>query len=166
MPIFGNKNKNGDIVCVFSAAEGIPDLATGTPINVIQEDDESRISINLRFFSKSHSPVYLSYDQIIAVGVVSEAEIIEKDKSVIGRAAVGGLLLGPLGAVVGGISGTGKKQKATNKKYLVINYHPSNDPDETKVISLEIVGASGRWDKFLEELRKKIPSLPPRSQYL
>lgn len=31
------------------------------------------------------------------------------NKSVMGRAVVGGVLLGPLGAVVGGLSGTGKK---------------------------------------------------------
>jgi hypothetical protein len=36
-----------------------------------------------------------------------------QDKSVLGRAAIGGLLLGPLGAVVGGMSGVGGKQKLT-----------------------------------------------------
>lgn len=35
--------------------------------------------------------------------------ITQKSKSVVGRAVVGGLLLGPLGAVVGGMSGIGSK---------------------------------------------------------
>ena len=41
----------------------------------------------------------------------AEYETIEKDKSVIGRAIVGGLLLGPVGAIVGGMSGIGTKQE-------------------------------------------------------
>lgn len=46
-----------------------------------------------------------------------EREIIDKDKSVIGRAVVGGLILGPVGAVVGGMSGLGtKKQEIVTQK--------------------------------------------------
>ena len=41
----------------------------------------------------------------------AEYETIEKDKSVIGRAVVGGLLLGPVGAIVGGMSGIGTKKE-------------------------------------------------------
>ena len=44
----------------------------------------------------------------------------EEEKSILGRAAVGGLLLGPAGAVVGGLSGTGKKTKTIY--YLTIKY--------------------------------------------
>lgn len=32
----------------------------------------------------------------------------------IGRALLGGIILGPIGAIVGGISGTGSNQKAAN----------------------------------------------------
>lgn len=39
-----------------------------------------------------------------------EVEVIEKDKSVILRAVAGGVLLGPVGAVVGGMSGIGTKK--------------------------------------------------------
>lgn len=38
-----------------------------------------------------------------------EQIVAQKSKSVVGRAVVGGLLLGPLGAVVGGMSGIGSK---------------------------------------------------------
>ncbi len=41
----------------------------------------------------------------------AEYATIEKDKSVIGRAIVGGLLLGPVGAIVGGMSGIGTKKE-------------------------------------------------------
>ena len=44
------------------------------------------------------------------IALESQKAIYEKkDKSVIGRAVVGGLLLGPVGALVGGMSGIGSK---------------------------------------------------------
>lgn len=43
-------------------------------------------------------------------------EITETDKSVIKRALVGGILLGPVGAIVGGMSGIGTKK---NKAYYL-----------------------------------------------
>ncbi len=60
--------------------------------------------------------------QIISLKQTSQGELSKIDKSVIGRAVVGGLILGPLGAIVGGMSGIGNKEKFINKHYLVINY--------------------------------------------
>lgn len=51
----------------------------------------------------------IKYENIKKVELLKQIE--EKDKSVIGRAIVGGVLLGPVGAVVGGMSGLGTKQK-------------------------------------------------------
>jgi len=60
--------------------------------------------------------------QIISLYQKSQEEIIRTNKSVIGRAVVGGLILGPLGAIVGGMSGIGSKEKFINKTFLIINY--------------------------------------------
>ena len=64
-----------------------------------------------------YSKLLLSFDQIIDMRYSSYEKIIseKKSKSVIGRAAVGGVLLGPVGAVVGGLSGLGSTE-ITNKK--------------------------------------------------
>jgi len=64
--------------------------------------------------------------QIISINRTSKVELLNTDKSVIGRAVVGGLILGPLGAVVGGMSGIGTKQKIKDKSFLVINYWDIN----------------------------------------
>jgi len=45
------------------------------------------------------------------ISIIVDGIVKEEDKSVVGRAVVGGLLFGPLGAVVGGMSGVGKKEK-------------------------------------------------------
>lgn len=166
MPIFGKKDKQGNLACNFSHTDGVPGFPKGIPVSITQDDSENRIAIAKRL--SKDIPVYLEYSQITAVDVISEKDVTEKNKSVIGRAAAGGILLGPLGAIVGGMSGTGKKQKTETKYYFVINYHPELAPEEIKVISFEIVGASLHWDNFLKALRSKIPSSPEKidSQYL
>lgn len=61
-----------------------------------------------------------------------EVQIVEKDKSVIGRAVVGGVLLGPVGAVVGGMSGIGTNknekvvQQEKNDIYVTISSNGEN----------------------------------------
>lgn len=52
----------------------------------------------------------------------TKTELTSKDKSVIGRAIVGGLLFGSVGAVVGGISGTGQKIEKKRKFYFAVAY--------------------------------------------
>lgn len=64
-------------------------------------------------------PIHQS--QIISIKKTSREEIAQSNKSVFGRAVVGGLILGPVGAVIGGMSGMGK-EKIVNKHYLVVNY--------------------------------------------
>jgi len=54
----------------------------------------------------------IPFADIKSVEVRKESDFIqgkEKDRSVIGRALVGGVLLGPVGGVVGGLSGVPKK---------------------------------------------------------
>lgn len=73
--------------------------------------------------------VKLKYEQITDVFYGLEKEVKEKNKSVIGRAVAGGLLFGGAGAVVGAISGTGKKQKTINRFMFIVSYKSQNGED-------------------------------------
>ena len=64
----------------------------------------------------------LNINKISSVRIFTEKEIIEKDKSVVGRAVAGTLIAGPLGTIVGGISGVGSKKKKKNFRIMTINY--------------------------------------------
>lgn len=74
---------------------------------------------------------------IVECGFVSEQEFIEKDKNVIGRGLAGGLLFGPAGMVLGGMSGIGNKKKKTTVGLFVITYLSENSPDELRSFVLE-----------------------------
>ena len=60
--------------------------------------------------------------QIIELIHTSKTELAKDNKSVIGRSIVGAVLLGPLGAIIGGMSGIGYKEKLADEHYLIINY--------------------------------------------
>lgn len=139
-----------------SSFDGIEVLPRGLAIKLIADDDNNEILIKSRVIKKPE--VHLKYDQITGINVITEKDILEKSKSVVGRAVLGGVLLGPLGAIVGGMSGIGSKEKIDKHYFIVINYKTKDN--DIKVISFEIVGASIGWDKFIDHIRSKIDYKP------
>lgn len=65
---------------------------------------------------------YISHEQLIEMKFITHEQLKTEKKSVIGRAVVGGILLGPLAAVVGGVSGIGTKTKKIGSYLLVITF--------------------------------------------
>lgn len=148
MALFG-KQKNGALSVNFMMIDGVSTIPRGMAVSLTLLEDKVEIKQRIG----KNQPAYLSYNQITAVGMVNEKEVKETDKSVLGRAAVGGLLLGPLGAVVGGMSGIGTKKKELDKEYFVINYISTSN-NQTSAISFEIVGATIGFEPFLVKLKE------------
>lgn len=156
MAIFGNKDKNGNFTINFVTVQDTilqRDSKISLAISVTLLED--KIEFKERAFKTP--PTYLMYNQITKAEVISSTEIEEKNKSVAGRAIVGGLLLGPLGAIVGGIDGTGKKVKKELKVYFVFNYKSSDG--EEKTLPIEVCGATFGLEKFKKALKEKCPQL-------
>lgn len=100
--------------------EGIEFYQKETQATIKIDDMNKCVTITPK---NSNSPVvHIMFNQLIDCASIHDEMVTEKDKSVIGRAIIGGVLTGGLGAIIGGISGIGTKKKKKKTHYLVLNY--------------------------------------------
>ena len=147
MPIFASKTKSGARSVNFTYAAGLPSYQPGDAVNATIDTAQGSLVIKARVFKRPE--ISLALDRITEVTRITEDEIIEKNKSVLGRAAIGALF-GPTAAIIGGLSGVGTTKKTKSRDFVIIKYTATA---EDAPIVLEIVGASIGWDKFVKELR-------------
>lgn len=107
---------------------------------------DNGLAISGAFFSKPY-PIHNS--QIINLSQISRTEIGTLNKDVVGRAALGAIIYGPAGAVIGAL--TAKKQH--NQHYLIINYW---DIDSKKAQSLIISGEKILINAFIKKYEEEI----------
>ena len=120
------KNTKGSIISdYFMLLQDVGQLKHGNMVDVVLFEDHLELSVPM-----SKQPISLRYSQITDVFYGIETEIVEQNKSVIGRAAAGGLLFGSVGAIVGAVSGTGAKQKKVRKFIFIIGYTSSSGEDQ------------------------------------
>lgn len=84
-------------------------------VSILAHTNGICIKSGLNFF-------YISHEQLIEMKFITHKQLTSEKKSIIGRAVVGGVLLGPLAAVVGGMSGIGSKTKTIGNFLLVITF--------------------------------------------
>lgn len=90
---------------------------------------------------------------IIDAAVTTVTELVEKDKSVVGRGVVGGLIFGPAGLVLGGLSGVGKKTKKKVDIVYIVSY--LSKENEIKNITFSLPGDTfGAVKKFAKNFKK------------
>ena len=147
MGIFGKKKEVTKVA--LQHVDGLKGYG-GAMVNLELDDVNKCITISPKIYKTA--PVSLNYAQIINIEGISDKEIVEKNKSTVGRAAIGGLILGPLGAIVGGISGIGSNKSNKVNYYTVINYESQG---EIKVLSFMVIGFSS-WSEFIWSVRHRI----------
>ena len=119
-------NKKSSIISeYFQLLENVAQFKKGWAIDVSLYDDHLTMSAA----GSKLSPIELKYSKITDVYYGVETSLVEKNRSVIGRAAIGGLLFGGAGAVVGAVSGSGTKQKKEHKFIFIISYKSANGGD-------------------------------------
>lgn len=162
MSIFGSKNKNGDTAINLKYLAGVRGYEPGSAISLSIDKKNNCLTITSRAFKQPQ--VHLNFDQILTYDITNDKTILEKTKSVIGRAIVGGAIVGGAGAIVGGISGLGSsKKEVKTKSFLFVNFIPkalkniNYSKDETETIVFEIVGATFHLSKFMQDLNEIVP---------
>ena len=94
---------------------------------------------------------------ILATIVSSEKEVTEKSKSVVVRGLSGGVLFGPVGLFLGGLSGIGNKKRTTTNYIYVISYKSSTG--EIKNVTFSVVLPALNNVRSLDESLKILLSL-------
>lgn len=149
---FSSKDKSGNRQVRFAFIDGIDNLFPVNRETVDVTIDRSKGKLIIESCLSKKRVAYLALDKVTDVRDMTDVQIQEVEKSVIGRAVVGGLLMGPLGSIIGGMSGLSGKKKVKSKHHFVIITYKS-DGIERQIV-LEIVGASMGWPEFVSELPK------------
>lgn len=113
--------------------------------------------VKLKVFSEEVIQTYkINAGDILKADIVTEEEL--KDKSVLGRGAAGALLLGPVGAVLGGMTALKNKK---NKTLFAISYLPSQgDKPQTLIFDAEPSGWKGTNKTYITNLKKELAAIP------
>jgi len=106
--------------------DGIPNYGNGTKVKFSKTPNEITID-------KAYS---IPTKNIESTLFNSSKELTEHQKSVVGRSLLGGLLLGPIGAVIGGISGVGTQKETSMIWVITINYK-EHSQNKTIVLATE-----------------------------
>lgn len=150
MGIFSSKDKNGNLSVNLWCVDGIPGFHPKDAVTLTVDKPKGKVVIVKRLNKKISYEIDLS--KVVDAKIASSQQLQQKDKSVVGRAAVGALLAGPLGAMIGGMSGVGTKTKSKKINLLLITYL---EGDTEKAIALEVVGASIGWQYLPDEIMRR-----------
>lgn len=92
--------------------------------------------------------------QIISISTFSDIELRKEEKSIIGRAVIGGLLLGNVGAIIGGMTGLGTIEKMIQVYHMAINFwNRYTLKAETMILSCD---TPGTIELFLSRREKEL----------
>lgn len=146
MGLFSKKKKDDNLVTTqLKFLDGLDLFFKGEIVELIYNKDTEETIIQSKFKDKkSKEKKSYTIDNVARSEFVAEKDIIEKSKSVGGRAVLGGLILGPLGALVGGATGIGTKKKEKMNNYIVIN------TTDEQVIIFDVPATNFNYNKVIE----------------
>lgn len=113
------RSKKGSIISdYFSIETDLGQFRKGNAVDVALFADH----LELQNAVGNKDTATLAYSQITDVFYGSQIQLQQQEKSPIARAFAGSLLFGSTGAVIGALSGLGKKEKKVRKFFFIIRY--------------------------------------------
>ena len=114
------RSKKGSMISdYFCAADDIGPFARGDVVEIALYADH--LELTQKSVGKKAAAVVLPYVWITDVVYRSQVQTVEKDKSPVKRAVVGGVLFGSTGAAVGAISGLRKKEVKHRRMLFILS---------------------------------------------
>ncbi|HBG1232736.1 TPA: SHOCT domain-containing protein [Clostridioides difficile] len=150
--ILRNKNKivkQGVMKMDYYNSVGVPNCR-GEAISIIIDNHNACLVIENKLLKEEK--MRIKFSDLYSVNKYSEKEIAYNNKSVVGRAAIG-TLFGPMGTIVGGLSGTGNKKSKTEKLFISIEYFSHG---ELREIIAEDSILNFHSQEFIDNIRRKI----------
>ncbi len=126
-------------------------LVTGSDGNV-SAPRATKLTLHERGFSVGGFKI--NYNQAVKWEVLDSDAIMESNKSPLLRAALGGVLLGGVGAIVGGVSGLNKKQIAYDKLLSIVVYKPDSDTFSTYQVAYNSDKCNRLVSALFDEIEK------------
>ncbi len=151
-----NRTASNGSIDKFSATyiEGL-EIITNTSCVIYRFEDKIQIDAKVQKYE-------IKLENIRAATVKSEQELIEKDKSVVGRAIIGTLLVPGLGTIIGGLSGIGKKKKKGKRNfYLIINYVDSDG--ELSTVTFQNNSNNASMNRFCKAINNSSKQFKPET---
>ncbi len=113
------------------------------------------ISIEFNIVDAEMLYLVLPYDKVMSWTIEAEEDIVNYyDRSVIGRALLGGVILGPIGAIIGGMTGLKDKKVIAGKGILTLMCNIAGK-DIVVLFSFETKHTSVVSDWFSEHIPNK-----------
>ena len=120
--------KGGRLIPIkFRHIQGMPKLMEGEIVNISSSHDSINIDGKYSILKSKVKSKILTNSKMLT----------DKQKSVIQRSLVGMVIAGPLGLIVGGISGVGTKQKEETVNFFNLIYIDENDIEQNALFALE-----------------------------
>lgn len=138
--LIASKNaKQGKLIPIkFRHIQGMPNLMDGEIVQI--SSDENSIKIDNKYS--------IPKDKVKYKTTTNSRVLTSTQKSVIQRSLIGVVVAGPLGAIVGGLSGVGSKQTTELVHFLTINFIDILDVEHTALFALEDVSHLMYLNKF------------------
>lgn len=150
MGLFDGRNKSGMVEVTMTTVGPVGDIGGGAQVKVCADTVRKAVVIKTIALER-----VLPFEKITKAIFTTSTEIEQKSKSVGGRAMIGGVLLGPVGAIVGGMSGIGKKEKKKIRSYVIINY-TSGGEDKVASFLAPSVG-DPRCSNLVKDITAELP---------
>lgn len=140
------KEKGYEEAVIFSHVEGIPGIGKDTEVMIYLYPD--KITVN--------DIQIISLTRIKKALFISQQEIVEKQKNALLRGVGAGIVFGPLGAIIGAISGIGSKTLQENVFYFSVEFENTEGELKHAVFILKRMGALTEAYRLTEKINNKI----------